>query len=141
MLKTCPDADVLQRFLLGQTSDQESAELEAHLAACAHCVQTLHGMKAEDTVVEAMRAQAGTAEAEEAVVESLIERLQRLREEQPAAGEITSANLAIDFLAPAQAAGELGRLGGYGIHRILGAGGMGIVFEAEDATLGRRVAL
>jgi serine/threonine protein kinase len=47
----------------------------------------------------------------------------------------------IDFLRPAEGPGELGRLGDYRVLRILGAGSMGIVFEAEDIKLHRRVAL
>jgi serine/threonine protein kinase len=45
------------------------------------------------------------------------------------------------FLAPPQAPDELGRLGNYRVLKVLGMGGMGIVFEAEDMTLMRRVAL
>ncbi|HEV3262871.1 MAG TPA: serine/threonine-protein kinase [Gemmataceae bacterium] len=46
-----------------------------------------------------------------------------------------------DFLAPARGAQELGRLGPYRILKVLGAGGMGVVFEAEDPHLDRLVAL
>jgi serine/threonine protein kinase len=45
------------------------------------------------------------------------------------------------FLAPPEGPNELGRLGPYLICRTLGSGAMGIVFEAEDAHLKRRVAL
>ena len=46
-----------------------------------------------------------------------------------------------DFLAPPQADDELGRLGKYRILKVLGHGGMGVVFQAEDPSLKRTVAL
>src|SRR5262245_7902656 len=46
-----------------------------------------------------------------------------------------------DFLAPPEAADELGRLGGFRILKVLGHGGMGVVFQGEDPKLGRQVAI
>ncbi len=47
----------------------------------------------------------------------------------------------IDFLAPPQADDEMGRLGGFRILKVLGHGGMGVVFQGEDPKLGRKVAI
>ncbi len=46
-----------------------------------------------------------------------------------------------DFLGSPQAAGELGWLAHYRVLRLLGEGGMGLVFLAEDSLLSRPVAL
>jgi serine/threonine protein kinase len=47
----------------------------------------------------------------------------------------------LTLLLPPQMPDELGRLGSYRVLRLLGAGGMGIVFHAEDVQLRRPVAL
>ena len=46
-----------------------------------------------------------------------------------------------DFLAPAERPDEIGRLGGFRILKVLGAGGMGVVFQAEDPKLKRKLAI
>jgi WD40 repeat protein len=47
----------------------------------------------------------------------------------------------LGFLAPPEAPDEVGRLGPYRVRRVLGTGGMGVVFHAEDPQLARPVAL
>jgi serine/threonine protein kinase len=58
-----------------------------------------------------------------------------------AATQEEAPSLSLTFLSPPQEPDEIGRLGPYRVLRILGQGGMGIVFEAEDPALARRVAL
>jgi eukaryotic-like serine/threonine-protein kinase len=62
-----------------------------------------------------------------------------LPNEPALAGECTEA--IYDFLAPAHGPGELGRLGPYHVRKVLGAGGMGVVFLGYDPHLERQVAL
>ncbi len=45
------------------------------------------------------------------------------------------------MLAPAEQPDEIGRLGGYELLKVLGVGGMGVGFQAEDPRLKRLVAL
>ena len=59
----------------------------------------------------------------------------------PWSGADTDAEVRIDWLDPPDRTGDLGRLGPYRILKVLGAGGMGIVFKAEDVHLKRPVAI
>jgi WD40 repeat protein/tRNA A-37 threonylcarbamoyl transferase component Bud32 len=79
-----------------------------------------------------------------AVVENVISRMSQLRLPLPGPTAATLPDTAeerYDFLAPPQVPGEMGCLGPFGVSKVLGAGGMGIVFLADDPLLKRPVAL
>jgi tRNA A-37 threonylcarbamoyl transferase component Bud32 len=155
---SCPQADALQRVLAGKYRQPEAAALEEHLAHCPRCLATARTLRVDDRLVEAAREGAAVAEILRTPVdEALLARLDRLGPLTTRAGAGSRDDTPLrpllqtpaspppeapcDFLAPPEGPDEIGRLGGYRVFKVLGAGGMGVVLEAEDPRLRRRVAL
>jgi serine/threonine protein kinase len=113
--------------------------------------QVSHGSNLDDPVlaelVEAMvaRAQAGAAFDVEECIRQHPEHAEMLRRLLPAVQGLAelgrSVSGATDSVSADEAGPGLGILGDFRLLRQVGRGGMGIVYEAEQISLGRRVAL
>jgi eukaryotic-like serine/threonine-protein kinase len=149
VMSPCPDREALERLILGAMSDLEMMALEGHVSWCPRCLEVVRDVKTEDGLIQAVRA-GGTTEAvpPDALDEGLIARLCQLRLQSvatlPAPGSLPPADRTKEvagLLAPPRELDELGRIGPYGILRVLGSGGMGIVFAARQQRPRRVIAL
>ena len=147
----CPDEQVLGDYVSGRLEEPQLGQCEAHLAKCDQCEETIRGMFREDTAndsfdqlaVEALAGDESFSVEDAPLVDQLIRGLaRRVPGEEVALHALESRAAEVNCLLPPSNNDEsIGRVASYEITRLLGAGSTGIVYEAYDPSLNRKVAL
>src|SRR6516165_7970823 len=143
-----PSALELAAFTLGTLDDEAQASIEAHVAACTSC-QERAAVAPGDSLVELLRRVDARADrgadtfAEAAAQVQTPTPLAAVAETEglaPAVALCVSAELGRPKV-PDAVPPELARHERYLVLRLLGAGGMGAVYEAEHRVMQRLVAV
>ena len=140
---SCPTAEELRELLAGSLSDARLQECVAHLDECSDCQQAIQQTATGDSTVRELVEHIDQRQpAKESAYWPAVNAVQRemattFVPQMPR--DLSKVNL--DFLQPPTDPAYLGRLDHFDIARVIGRGGMGIVFEGFDSHLRRSVAI
>jgi eukaryotic-like serine/threonine-protein kinase len=134
-VQTCPSDDDLQALLAEDLTPARQTEIEAHLAACPDCQQSLEQLATGggQWCNELRDIQATQPPSESAYWPAL-----KAKTPRPEKG---STGASLPYLSPPDKPGYIGRIEHFDVVEVIGHGGMGVVVKAFDTCLERYVAI
>ncbi|MDW8243592.1 MAG: serine/threonine-protein kinase [Thermogemmata sp.] len=140
----CLEAGELERLIRGRLSSSRAALAVEHLSQCPRCQNRLEQLAAgSETLTAALRELASNQPPRHSAFHRALQAIEYELGMTTVVPEKRSDMPSDDlrFLTPCDEPGCLGRLGPFRIRRVLGRGGMGVVFQAYDPDLDREVAI
>lgn len=116
--------------------ETHNPEVARHLETCTHCQSRLAGLAADAEQWDETRHWLSTGDVNDPVYAESLEARERWK--RPIAWNDAMAK---SLLSAASHPEMLGRIGRYDVERLIGSGGMGVVFKAYDTELNRPVAV
>jgi serine/threonine protein kinase len=130
MFRTCVTNEMIVQLQKGDLSDFEKKQVEEHIRECRQC--ELRALELQKVVEGPPTPSTGESATSDSVE-------QEVSHDTPSL--ITVRPQRFPFLRPALQPDEIGRLGNFRVLELIGRGGIGFVFRAEDRRLDRMVAL
>lgn len=142
----CPADSQLQSILSGELPHEDHATWDIHLGECDHCRSRLENMADVASISRVVKGNNSARSLSDSMcLKMVMERLQQESAEFATClstpSEQAGLVATIPVLQPTMMPGYMGRLGTIQIRRIIGRGGMGVVFEGLDTVLNRTVAV
>jgi eukaryotic-like serine/threonine-protein kinase len=141
----CPEAQHLPALARGTVAEPTARILKRHLSRCDQCLALFKELSGSPSGTQRLSvSRKRSVPTDDSLTNPAnLGYSVGLAESPPAteAEEMPSDPETFPFLRPPAASDEIGRLGDYRVRRVLGRGGMSVVFQAEDMALQRPVAL
>ncbi|MEM9644572.1 MAG: serine/threonine-protein kinase, partial [Planctomycetota bacterium] len=136
---SCLSVRSLDRLAGNELTTQELRRVEIHLAGCTRCQRMLDAEDGDPVwrseIRDVLRCDADDGQPATKAPGEAIDR------DEFDEDDADSMESVLELLGPTDEPHSLGRIGTYEIMAVIGQGGMGVVFKAIDAPLGRFVAI